>query len=67
MNLTPLEKQSMTVRIVVYSSDSGKSVTKSIAICDQGRVGMGNGRSFPAGRDLGTLHCEQVEHDAMNL
>ncbi len=33
----------MTVRIVVCPSDGGRSVIKSMAICDQGRCGKGNG------------------------
>ena len=51
-NLTHLEKQSTTVRIVVKPSDRVKSVTKSIAMCDHGRSGTGRGSSLPAGEGL---------------
>ncbi len=38
----------MTVRIVVWPLELGRSVMKSMAICDQGRCGMGRGWN-PAG------------------
>ena len=39
----------MIVSMTVLPSDGGNPVMKSTAICDQGRLGMGKGRSRPAG------------------
>ena len=37
------------VKMVVLLWDVGRPVTKSRAMCDYGRPGMGRGRSSPAG------------------
>ncbi len=44
------EKRSMMTRMQVLPSEAGRSVMKSTPRCDHGRLGMGNGRSLPAGR-----------------
>lgn len=43
------ENQSTIVKITVWQLDGGKPVTKSTAIWDNGRLGMGNGCNNPAG------------------
>ena len=48
----------MTVRMVVNPCESGRSVTKSTAIWDQGLAGTGKGTILPAGNVLGVLHWE---------
>ncbi len=51
------------VRIVVLPWELGRSVMKSMAMCDQGRRGMGRGCSRPAGAclsDLVVLHVWQL-------
>ena len=47
MKCAALEKRSIMVRMVVFPSDVGRPVTKSKAMCDQGRLGMGRGRRSP--------------------
>lgn len=57
-----LEKRSMTTSTHVLQSEAGRSVMKSSPRCDQGRLGMGSGRSLPDGRWRGLLemaHSEQ--------
>ncbi len=49
MRRQALENRSMTVRMVVWPLELGKSVIKSMAMWDQGRCGMGRGWSRPAG------------------
>ena len=51
--------------IVVNPCDSGKSVTKSTALWDDVRLGMGNGSNLPAGNILGVLHWAHVEQEDM--
>ncbi len=50
INLQDLENRSTITRIQVFPLEAGKSVTKSTPRCDHGRLGMGRGRSLPAGR-----------------
>lgn len=50
--------------ISVLFSDSGKSVRKSMARCDQGLCGFSSGSNFPAGKCHGTLAWVQVKQDA---
>ncbi len=50
ISLHAFEKWSTATRMQVFPSDSGRSVTKSIPMCDQGRRGMGRGTSLPTGR-----------------
>ena len=63
MKLTPHENLSSTVRMVVNPCDSGRSMTKSIAIWDQGRMGTGKGMSLPTGKVLRVLHFERVDNE----
>ena len=44
---TPLEKRSTMVSMVVLPAEGGNPVTKSTAMWDHGRLGMGSGRSNP--------------------
>ncbi len=63
MRRQALEKRSTMVRIVVLPWELGRSVMKSMAICDQGRRGVGKGCSRPAGcclSDLVVLHVLQL-------
>lgn len=39
----------MIVSMVVLPSDGGSPVTKSMAMCDQGDLGIGRGLRRPAG------------------
>lgn len=55
-----MEKQSMTVSIVVLLLDLGRSVMKSIARWDHGRWGTGKGCNKPDGSCLGDLLSLQV-------
>ena len=57
-----LEKRSTMVSITECPWDSVKPVTKSIAICDQGQWGTGNGRRSPWGRWEFPLAWAQTGH-----
>ncbi len=61
INLHAFEKRSTATRTQVFPSDSGRSVTKSIPMCDQGRRGMGRGTSLPTGRLRGVEDMAQTE------
>lgn len=63
MNRTDFENRSTVTRIVVLPWDFGRSVTKSTEMWDQGRSGVGNGLSLPAGSVHGTLLCAQDKQD----
>ena len=65
MKCAALEKWSITVRMVVLPSDGGRPVTKSRAMWDQGRLGMGRGRSRPERRWVEVLFRVQVAHAAI--
>ena len=65
MKCTALEKRSITVRMVVLPSDGGKPVTKSRAMWDQGRLGMGRGRRRPERGRIEVLFWAQVAHGAI--
>ena len=65
MKCAALEKQSITVRMVVLPSDGGRPVTKSKAMWDQGRLGMGRGRSRPERGRVEVLFRAQVAHAAI--
>ncbi len=54
------ENLSTTVRTTVLPSERGKPVTKSIAMCDQGREGTDSGWSSPAGGRLAPLPAAQM-------
>lgn len=53
-----LENRSVMTRIIVYPSDSGRSMRKSIAMFDQDLRGVGRGLS--AEKYLGTLAWAQI-------
>ncbi len=53
------ENRSTITSMHVLPSESGRSVMKSTPRCDHGRLGMGNGRSFPAGKWQGLLEMAQ--------
>ncbi len=50
-----LENRSKITSMHVLPSESGRSLMKSTPRCDHGRLGMGNGRSLPAGKWRGLL------------
>ncbi len=60
MKWAALEKRSTTVRITVLPAESGRPVTKSNAMWDHGRDGMGRGQKRPAGGELLDLVWEQT-------
>lgn len=43
---------------MVLPSDLEIYVRKPMAMCDEGRSGMGRGSNLPTGRYFGTLICE---------
>ena len=65
MKCAVLEKRSIKVRMVVLPSDMGRPVTKSRVMCDQGRLGMGRGRSRPEWGRVEVLFRAQVAHAAI--
>ena len=66
MKSAALEKRSITVSmVVVLPSDGGRPVTKSRAMWDQGRLGMGRGRSRPERGRVEVLFRAQVAHAAI--
>ncbi len=62
-----LENLSTTTRMQVLPSEAGKSVTKSTPRCDHGLLGMGSGKSFPAGRWRGLLDFAHSSQPWTNL
>ena len=62
MKCAALEKRLITVRMVVLPSDVGRPVTKSRVMCDQGRLGMGRGRSRLERGWVEVLFRAQVAH-----
>ncbi len=50
-----LENRSKITSMHVLPSESGRSLMKSTPRCDHGWLGMGNGRSLPAGKWRGLL------------
>lgn len=67
INWTALEKWSMMVKITVLPWEGGSPVTKSTAICDQRRLGVGRGSRCPAGGELEALERAQVVQAAIYL
>ena len=65
MNRTILEKQSTTVRTVVFPWETGSPVTKSKEISDHGLDGMGNGWSSPVRALEDVLLRAQTEQASM--
>ncbi len=61
INLQAFEKWSTATRMHVWSSDSGKSVTKSIPMYGQGRRGIGMGTSLPTRKWWGVDDMAQTE------
>ncbi len=61
LNLQAFEKRSTATRMHAWPSDSGRSVTKSIPMWDQGQRGIGRGTSFPTGRWRGVEDMAQTE------
>lgn len=59
------EYRSTIVTMVFMPSETGRSVIKSTAMCDQGRCGMGSGLSLPAWKVRGTLALAHTVQDAM--
>ncbi len=59
-----LENRSTTVKTTVFPADGGRPVTKSRAMCDYGREGMGSGLRKPAGGELLDLVWAQTGHEA---
>ncbi len=57
------ENRSTITSMHVLPSKSGRSVMKSTPRCDHGRLGMGNGRSFPAGKWQRLLEMAHVRTD----
>ena len=55
MKWTILENRSTTVMMVLLPLEVGRPVTKSRAMSDHGRPGVGRGRRRPAGGRLGGL------------
>ncbi len=62
-----LEKRSMMNKIHVLPSETGKSMMKSTPRCDQGRLGVGNGKSLPAGRWRELLEMAKSGQPCTNL
>ncbi len=60
MKWAALENLSTTVRTTVMPLDGGRPVTKSIAMCDQGREGTDSGWSSPAGGRLEPFPAAQT-------
>lgn len=59
---TALENLSTLVRMVVFSSDSSRSVIKSMAMCNPGRRGVGSGWRSPEDDWLvAIVHTAHVE------
>ncbi len=58
------EKRSTTVRMTVFPAESGRPVTKSNAMWDHGRDGMGRGLRRPAGGVLLDLVWAQTWQEA---
>lgn len=57
----------MMVNIVVLPCELGKSVMKSIAMCDQGHCGVGSGVRRPAGTCRGVFDMLQLVQLRMNV
>ncbi len=58
-----LENRSTTVKTTVFPADGGRPVTKSRAMCDHGREGMGSGLRKPAGGELLDLVWQTLRQD----
>ncbi len=67
MRRQALENRSTMVRMVVLPWELGRSVMKSMAMCDQGRWGVGKGCNRPAGSSLSDLVVLQTVQSWMNL
>ncbi len=65
-NGNALEKRSTTVRITVLPFNGGSPETKSRAICDDGREGMGKGLRRPSRGRFTGLHWARVEQANIN-
>lgn len=52
MSLTVGENRSMTTSSVVLPSDSGRSVGKSMAMCDHSLIGVGKGSDWKVPEDF---------------
>lgn len=48
--MSDLEKRSVMMSMVIWLSDSGRSVRKCNAICDHGLFGIGKDNNLPVGR-----------------
>lgn len=55
MSLQDFRNLPKMTKIQVWESEGGRSVMKSMLMCDQGRCGMGSGTSFSAGSCRGVL------------
>lgn len=63
MSLIDLENMSIVTSMKVHPLNSGRSVRKSMARCDQGLCGVGRGISLPAGKWRGTFVWAQTAHE----
>lgn len=66
MKCPALENLSIIVKITELASETGRPVTKSRAMCDQGCPRLGSGCSKADGGWMLFLFKEQVEHVATN-
>ena len=67
MILTDLENLSIIVRMTVLPFEGVGPVTKSRAMCDQGRVGTGRGQSSPDAGLVEVLFLAQTEQVALSI
>lgn len=61
MRQSDFENKLTITRMVLWPCDSGRSVMKSIAMCDQDLYDTGRGSTLLAGRVWGTLAWAQAE------